>query len=262
MLNYYLDGFNLNFIKDEYKIVPEGVKYILRGYSDRYCDDEYYFNMDWKTFEGYFIKPENNVEDIMLLAMLNTLEIPFRISNEYYVFNGCNLIDFVYTIFNYEMEGSEDFFTEFLYKYDKYKTSVEFHYTLNDPQAVPPTKNRYSDTGYDLTVIGIKKKMGNTCIYDTGVSVKPADGYYFDVVPRSSISKMGYIQTNSVGIIDSGYRGNIMIALTKINDEIPDIEMGTRVAQIIPRKLELVKMIEVDSLDESKRNSDGGICRN
>jgi deoxyuridine 5'-triphosphate nucleotidohydrolase len=93
-----------------------------------------------------------------------------------------------------------------------------------DERAVAPSKSRYSDTGYDLTIISEYKRLtSNTVIYDTGIQLEIPNGYYVEIVPRSSISRSGYMLANNVGIIDQGYRGNIYVALTKINDETPDI---------------------------------------
>ena len=266
----YNDGFTKAFLEEGYEITPESVKYILRGYSDiKDINDEYCFSLSCTNGEGYYIKPEDNIEDILLLNLLQSIGIPFEtdITSEnevMYVFRNCNLFDFLHKVFSEDLvfdNYSKDLFQDFLYEWDNYVPSLDFQYTLNAEGAVPPTKGRFSDTGYDLTVISEKKRIGNTVIYDTGVSVKPAYGFYFDVVPRSSISKMGYMQTNSVGIIDSAYRGNIMIALTKMDDSVPDLELPCRIGQLIPRKLHLVNMVSVDSLDSTHRGSDGGICR-
>jgi deoxyuridine 5'-triphosphate nucleotidohydrolase len=93
-----------------------------------------------------------------------------------------------------------------------------------DERAVIPSKSRYSDSGYDLTIISEYKRLtSNTVIYDTGIQLEIPNGYYVEIVPRSSISRSGYMLANNVGIIDQGYRGNLYIALTKINDETPDL---------------------------------------
>lgn len=268
--SYYFNGKNLDFIKDDYNLDYNYTKYILRGYSDMKDNEgKYYFSLEYKNNEGYYLKPDNKKEDELLLSLLDHINIPYEIDisddqEVLYVYRDCNLIDFMHTIFSEKLPfstDSDDLFEEFIYNYDTYRTSVDFQYTLNDENAVPPSKSRYSDTGYDLTIIKEKKKIGKTTIYDTGVSIKPPFGYYYDVVPRSSISKLGYIQTNSVGIIDSGYRGNIMIALTKIDDSQPDLELPMRIGQVIPRKLELVNMKQVTQLDNSNRMNDGGINR-
>ena len=59
--------------------------------------------------------------------------------------------------------------------------------------AVLPTKAGPDEIGYDLTVIAEGKKYGKTMLYETGISVKPPEGYYCKIFPRSSLVKTGYI---------------------------------------------------------------------
>jgi len=106
-----------------------------------------------------------------------------------------------------------------------------------DERAVAPSKSRYSDSGYDLTIISEYKRLtSNTVIYDTGIQLEIPNGYYVEIVPRSSISRSGYILANNVGIIDQGYRGNLYIALTKINEEAPELSMPWKCCQMIVKK--------------------------
>ena len=72
---------------------------------------------------------------------------------------------------------------------------------------------------------------------------------------------MGYFQTNSVGIIDCGYTGNILIGLTKMSENIEDLTLPCKIAQLIPRKLELMVMKETSNVEETSRGTDGGIVR-
>lgn len=133
-----------------------------------------------------------------------------------------------------------------------------FKWVKTRQDAVAPSKVRASDSGYDLTIVGEVKKIGSkTTLYTTGVKIQPSYGWYMDVVPRSSIIKSGYMLSNSVGVIDRTYKGEIMIALTKIDDSMPDIELPLKIAQMIPRPIVNVTFAEVDILDESQRN-DGG----
>ena len=127
--------------------------------------------------------------------------------------------------------------------------------------AVIPTKSHPSDTGYDLTVVSVSKDMsinGHTIImFDTGIAVRPPDGYYTEVVARSSLSKTGYMIANSVGIIDNSYRGAIKIVLTG-DETLAELALPFKGFQLILRKLETVDtVIEVDYLDETDRG-DGG----
>lgn len=129
-----------------------------------------------------------------------------------------------------------------------------------DPDAVIPTKAHPSDTGYDLTLIGMSKDMsrgGQTIImFDTGIAVCPPDGYYTEVVPRSSLSKTGFMLANSVGIIDASYRGSIKVVLTG-DDSLHSLQLPFKGFQLILRKLEEVEAIEVDDLDETTRGTGG-----
>ncbi len=105
----------------------------------------------------------------------------------------------------------------------KYESGEEFKFCKNEKDAVDPYKKNASDSGYDLTLIKKIKTDGNVEFYDTGISVEPPYGYYFDLVGRSSISKSGYILANNMGIIDRTYRGNIIVPLIKMNKEKPDL---------------------------------------
>ena len=79
--------------------------------------------------------------------------------------------------------------------------------------------------------------------------------YY--LYPRSSISKTPLRMANSTGIIDAGYRGNIMVAVDNINNEPYTIEKGTRLFQICGPTLEPITMDIVDELSNSERGSNG-----
>lgn len=74
-----------------------------------------------------------------------------------------------------------------------------------------PTRAHETDTGWDLTFIGCEKIVGDVIFFKTGISLEPPKGHYFDVVPRSSISKLPLSMANSVGIIDESYRGEILV---------------------------------------------------
>lgn len=116
-------------------------------------------------------------------------------------------------------------------------TFLPFRYTLTDDAGVAPTKTRQSDSGFDLTLVAIRKTVSPTVtLFGTGVSVEPPAGYYFDMVPRSSMIKTGYMLANSVGIIDQGYTGEIMVPLIKLDPSAPDLELPCRMVQLIPRR--------------------------
>jgi len=126
--------------------------------------------------------------------------------------------------------------------------------------AVLPSKTRISDVGYDLSVIkkvkDLNKRVG---LYDTGIKLRVSKGYYTEVVPRSSLSKSGYMLANSVGIIDRSYNGNIYVALAKIDEDAPEITFPFRCCQLIFRRQEHVEIIEAtkEKLQLTSRDQGG-----
>lgn len=126
------------------------------------------------------------------------------------------------------------------------------------PEAVVPTKGTEFSVGYDLTAISVYKKISDkTTLYDTGIKVQPPLGFYTEILPRSSLSKTGYILSNSVGVIDPDYTGTLLIALSKIDDSMPDLILPFTRCQLILRKVEQYELVQVDSLDETVRSSGG-----
>lgn len=144
------------------------------------------------------------------------------------------------------------------YKKDISNPKIKVFKTSSD--AVMPSKAFDDDAGYDLTIISkIKDFNSKTSLYDTGIKIEVEEGYYTEIVPRSSISKSGYILSNSVGIIDNSYRGNLYIALTKIADDAIDITYPFKCCQLIIKKQEYVNLEEVSEkdLNITKRNEGG-----
>ena len=136
------------------------------------------------------------------------------------------------------------------------------------PEAVMPTKAQPSDIGYDLTIISRETILTGTwhgrvmdpevLLFDTGICVEPDNGYYVEVVPRSSLSKTGYIMANSVGIIDPTYRGTIKVALIKIDKFAPDVPLPYRGFQLVVRKAESADFVCTDSELSSTVRGSGG----
>lgn len=62
---------------------------------------------------------------------------------------------------------------------------------------------------------------------------------------------------NSVGVIDADYRGDLLIALTKINEKAPDLQLPLKICQLIMRKREEFAMVEVEALDDTERGAGG-----
>jgi deoxyuridine 5'-triphosphate nucleotidohydrolase len=132
-----------------------------------------------------------------------------------------------------------------------------FRWQKTHPRAVPPFKERASDSGYDLTLIEKVTTNGLVELFTTGLKVQPDYGWYFDLVPRSSIVKTGYIIANSVGVIDRTYKGPVLVPLIKVDASMPDLTLPCRLVQLIPRPIVHVQWLEVEELDETGRG-DGG----
>jgi dUTP pyrophosphatase len=129
------------------------------------------------------------------------------------------------------------------------------------PDAIVPFKVRPSDVGFDLVAISqVKNLTTNTILLDTGIRVQVELGYYAEIVPRSSISKSGYMLANSTGIIDPGYTGNLFIALTKVDPNAPDIKLPFRGCQLIIRRqvhADIEIMDDLGSLGSTGRGHGG-----
>jgi dUTP pyrophosphatase len=126
-----------------------------------------------------------------------------------------------------------------------------------DRRAKPPSKERASDSGYDLTLIREVRRHGPLIFYGTGIKIEPDHGFYFDLVARSSIVKTGHILANAIGVIDRGYRGEILVPMYKLVDDAPDLPLPCRIVQLVPRPIVHFDIEEVDSLDDTDRK-DGG----
>lgn len=143
---------------------------------------------------------------------------------------------------------------------NKYITSYipQCLFFKDSAEAVLPSKKRASDVGYDLTIISkVKDISSKTAMYETDIRVQPPFGYYTKVVPRSSLSKLGYMMTNSIGIIDGTYTGTLKIVLTKIDDSLPDITLPNKCCQLILDKAihytakEITDLSEMDVTDRA-----------
>jgi dUTP pyrophosphatase len=128
--------------------------------------------------------------------------------------------------------------------------------------AVMPAKAHVTDAGLDLTATSITTQI-NECgqlmlVYHTDLAVEIPEGYVGLLFPRSSIYKKSLAQTNSVGVIDSGYRGEIMAVFKATTDVIPAVyKAGERFAQLVIVPIPEVEVVEAEELSESDRGEAG-----
>jgi dUTP pyrophosphatase len=172
--------------------------------------------------------------------------------DEFLIKYGCSSVDFLGSIYS-------RIYNNFSFRYANFNANLPRCCVVAvNEKAVIPYKENWSDVGYDLTIISKSKDFNKTtALYDTGIKINVDFGYYAEIVPRSSLSKSGYIMANSIGIIDNSYRGNLMIALTKIDDEVPELTLPFRCCQLIMRKQVFSTLDVIDYIDETKRGEGG-----
>lgn len=125
--------------------------------------------------------------------------------------------------------------------------------------AKAPQKGSSGAAGYDLAAINetyITPSSSGAGIVHTGVSVSIPKGYVGLIIERSSLHKRGLNLANNVGVIDSDYRGELVVALRNTADKTIVIKAGERVAQLLILASPEITFIPVEKLDETDR-SDG-----
>lgn len=132
-----------------------------------------------------------------------------------------------------------------------------FKFSKTRADAVAPTRANLNDVGFDLTVVAFEKVSDDIFRYDTGIAVQPPEGYYFDVVPRSSFSSTGYIMTNSIGVIDPEYRGSIKITLMKLSKTAAELKLPYRGFQLVLRPYFISMMAVETMLSDTSRGANG-----
>ena len=129
--------------------------------------------------------------------------------------------------------------------------------------AVLPQKAHKSDAGFDLTVSRITTELNEVgeliIVYHTDLCMEIPEGYFGALFSRSSVSKKPLSQTNAVGVVDSGYRGEIV---AKFRSTVPAVvpsvyKEGERFAQLVILPVPDIDMVEADTLGGSDRGEAG-----
>jgi len=120
--------------------------------------------------------------------------------------------------------------------------------------AVIPSYAKDGDAGMDLTAVSVENldNFGGVK-YNFGLSIEIPKGYVGLMFPRSSIYKHHQMLSNSVGVIDSGYRGE----LSAVMRGYFGYEVGARVAQLIILPYPEIEFEEVSELSETERGTNG-----
>ncbi len=125
-----------------------------------------------------------------------------------------------------------------------------------------PTRGTEGSAGLDLCACiddSITLNCGDTALIPTGIAIAlPSADYGAFVFPRSGIAvKHGIGLLNSVGVIDSDYRGEIMVGVINQKRESYTIEPGERIAQMVIMPVSMMPVIEVQELDATDRGIGG-----
>jgi dUTP pyrophosphatase len=131
----------------------------------------------------------------------------------------------------------------------KYDVAVK----LNHEWAILPTKTNYNDAGWDLySIQNVIISPQQRCIINTGISIQMPDHLAGLIWPRSGLSVKKGIDVLA-GVVDAGYRGEIMVCLYNTDFNAVEINRGDRIAQIIFQEVPNVNLNVLESLDSSQR---------
>lgn len=125
---------------------------------------------------------------------------------------------------------------------------------------VPPVYAHPGDAGADLLAAeAVTLQPGERRLVGTGVSAALPEGTVGLVTPRSGLAaRAGLSIVNAPGVVDSGYRGEIKVALINLDPRTPiEIHEGDRIAQLVIVPFLTADFVPVESLDATTRGSGG-----
>lgn len=154
-----------------------------------------------------------------------------------------------------ESDGEEEELTEPL---EKRNTTMEVRFMKLVPEAVAPQRAHPTDAGFDLVATSISEdRIKGIVSYGTGLAVEIPTGYVGLLFPRSSVYKVQLQLANSVGVIDSGYRGEIVFKYRVVQPHIRRFSTGERVGQLLILPAPEIAFKEAETLAESDRGEGG-----
>ena len=126
------------------------------------------------------------------------------------------------------------------------------------PNAVIPSYSKFGDAGMDLTITSEIENTTFSVSYGFGIAIEIPKNYVGLVFPRSSVRNQELVLSNCVGVIDSGYRGELQATFKKTNGlDSLKYKVGERGAQIIILPYPQVKMVESEELSNTERGEGG-----
>ena len=124
--------------------------------------------------------------------------------------------------------------------------------------AMLPTKAHATDAGFDLYAASKTYDNDGNVVYGCGLAFEIPEGYMGLVFPRSSNAKKSLLLSNSVGVIDSGYRGEVTAKFKRLYPiSQGEYAIGERFAQLIIMPIPAVEFEEAEELSESERGVGG-----
>ena len=121
------------------------------------------------------------------------------------------------------------------------------------PEARAPVRAHTGDAGYDLAAAErVVLAPGERAVVSTGVAIAIPDGYAGLVLPRSGLAtRFGISLVNTPGLIDPGYRGELLVPLINHDrEETFEVEVGMRIAQLVLVKAAEAHFVDVELLEE------------
>jgi dUTP pyrophosphatase len=142
----------------------------------------------------------------------------------------------------------------------RYSRVVRIEFRRLDPAVALPRHARHGDAGLDLAAnADVVVAPGERATLPTGLAVAIPEGHAGLVLPRSGLaSGQGLTLANAPGLIDAGYRGEILVAVVNLDPrEKVEIRRGDRIAQLVVVPFASVEPVEVDDLPGSSRGAGG-----
>jgi dUTP pyrophosphatase len=137
---------------------------------------------------------------------------------------------------------------------------VELPFHRVRPEGSLPSAQHDGDAGLDLrAAVDATVKPGERAMVPTGVAVAIPDGHAGLVLPRSGLaSKQGLTLANAPGLIDAGYRGEVICSVVNLNqDEAVEIRAGDRIAQLVIVAIPVITAVWANELPGSARGERG-----
>ena len=144
------------------------------------------------------------------------------------------------------------------------KNNIVINVKKLDNHAIIPTNGSVDAAGWDLYADlpegqdEIVINPHETCKISTGIAIAIPNGYWGGIYARSGIAtKKDLAPANKTGVIDSDYRGPIIVALHNHGNKVRTVEHGERIAQLVLHQITPVSFNEVSELDETERGTGG-----